>query len=110
MSHPTFPLVINCVAYERDGQWQAFSLQFGLAAQEDSFDAAKRKLDRMISAYVYDALVGEDREHAEELLSRRATSSVYVCYYLAKVMHVLRRSFSAKTFAEPVRLAPQTAL
>jgi len=76
-------LTVRCIVEPKNGQWQAFSLEFGLAAQADSMEDAKRRLDLMIRSYVYDALVGEDREHAHELLLRRATWRVYFRYYMA---------------------------
>ena len=47
-------------------------MEFGLAAQGESCGDAKKRLDRMIHSYLYDALVGKDKAHQEELLKRRA--------------------------------------
>ena len=100
-------LVVRCLATERDGQWQAFSLEFGLAAQADSFPEAKRKLDRMIRSYLYDALSGEDRQHAWELMRRRAHPRIYLLYYFVAAAHALRRCMEVKLFAEPMSLQPK---
>jgi hypothetical protein len=78
-------LLVRCFAVEEAGQWQAFSLQFGLAAQADSFPEAKQKLESMIDSYLFDALAGEDRKHASELLARRAPASVYLRYYVGVI-------------------------
>lgn len=43
----------------------------------------------MIRTYVYDALVGEDREHAWELLQRKAHPRVYLLYYFARAARVM---------------------
>jgi hypothetical protein len=102
-------LVVRCVAQSVDeSQWQAFSLEFGLAAQADSFVEARSKLDGMIQDYLYDALVGEDREHAAELLSRKAPWWVFARYYYADllagigaVIHRSKRTRRLKTFGEP---------
>jgi predicted RNase H-like HicB family nuclease len=80
----SLPFVIRCVLEEADGQWHAYSLEFGLAAQADTEEEAKAKLGNMISSYLYDALAGEDREHAPELLRRRASPEVYAKYYVSK--------------------------
>jgi hypothetical protein len=76
--------VVRCLLERKGNQWQAFSLEFGLAAQGESAQEVKRKLESMIEWYVRDALVGEDREHAYELLVRRkARWPIFLRYYLA---------------------------
>ena len=68
---------------EHDGNvWVASCLDFCLAAQGESFEEAKEKLEDMISEYVYDATVGEDRDHAYILLTRKAPFISFVRYYL----------------------------
>jgi hypothetical protein len=81
-----FPLLVRCLLEQNGNYWQAFSLEFGLAVQANTKQEAKRKLEIMIYSYLFDALVGEDRDHAEELLRRRATPSVYVKYYACKAI------------------------
>ena len=79
-------LVVRCLLESSGDQWQAFSLEFGLAAQGASDQEAKRKLESMIEWYVRDALIGEDRAHAYELLVRRkARWPIFLRYYLAWV-------------------------
>jgi hypothetical protein len=88
-------------------QWQAFSLEFGLAAQGASAQEAKRKLESMIEWYVRDALVGEDREHAYELLVRRkARWPIFLRYYLAwAASHVVMVGTKfGKIYSEPLPL------
>lgn len=108
----TLGLTIRCIVERRSDQWQAFSLEFGLAAQGDSMPDAKRRLDSMIRSYVHDALVGEDREHAHELLTRRATWPVIFRYYLCSV---LCKSDGAKSdhgsvYRDPIPLEPKPIL
>lgn len=105
-------LIVHCL-YERKGdQWQAFSLEFGLAAQADSYQEAERKLDQMVRWYVFDALVGEDREHAAELMARKAAGEVYLKYYITLLSKLLRRLFGGKneatrgTYERPLPLTP----
>jgi predicted RNase H-like HicB family nuclease len=99
-------LIVHCIAERKGEYWQAFSLEFGLAAQADTFSEAKRRLDSMIGSYLHDALVGEDREFAEDLLSRKATWGVYAKYYraamLEKVAAVWGKSQDLTRFSEPV--------
>jgi hypothetical protein len=103
-------MFVRCVIERiEDGQWQAFSLEFGLAVQANSASEARVRLDRMIYSYVSDALIGEDREHADELLSRRATTRVYLLYYRAKLRALLGRNGSSgqKAFRESLALEPR---
>jgi hypothetical protein len=106
-------LIIHCLAERKQGYWQAFSLEFGLAVQADTLPDAKRRLESMIVSYVYDALVGEDREHASDLLNRKATWSVYAKYYLADAFSYANRIWGASkdriVFNEPVPLHPACA-
>ena len=112
-SHEVSPprLLVRCFAEKKGGQWQAFSLEFGLAVQGDSKAEVKAKLDSVIESYLRDALVGEDREHAYELLSRKATWPVYVKYYLIKTILLVTTSTSAGTdrlaYREPWPLEPR---
>jgi hypothetical protein len=102
-------LFVRCFAesFDDDRQWQAFSLEFGLAAQGASMGEVKAKLEAMIQDYLYDALAGEDREHAHELLTRRAHWRIYARYYTAVALHNIWRSMSSvKIFSESVPLIP----
>ena len=65
-------IYLRCYVEPSGGQWQAFCVDLDLAAQAESFAEAKEKLDRIINYYVYDALEGEDKAHAESLLCRKA--------------------------------------
>lgn len=99
-------LILRCYAEKEGDQWQAFCLDLSLAAQASSFDDAKNKLEHMIREYVYDALVGKDREHAGALLNRRAPFSYWVRYYcylaLCKVGSVHKEI--RRLFKEPLPL------
>ncbi len=84
--------VIRCIA-EREAPdlWVAVCLDFDLAAQGDSLDDARRRLDIMLNEYVEDALTGEDRDHAETLLNRRAPWRYWLRFYWFSVVDRLRR-------------------
>lgn len=102
-------LILKGFAESKDGYWQAFCLDFDLAVQGDSFEDVKRKMDSMISEYVHDALVGEDKEHAAQLLTRRAPLSLYLKYYLIS-MHVSlhhAKNGVKRLLNEPVPLTPK---
>jgi hypothetical protein len=74
-------LFLRCYAEKVGNQWQGFCLDLSLAVQGDTFAEVKDKLEAMIGEYVYDALVGEDREYAEQLLTRRAPLRDRLKYY-----------------------------
>jgi hypothetical protein len=106
-------LIVHCLFEKKGDQWQAFSLEFGLAAQADSYVEASRKLEAMARSYVYDALVGEDKEHAVVLLARKATFEVYMKYYAILAAALLRKIFgrgrdgsNRGTYESPMPLMP----
>jgi hypothetical protein len=107
-------LIVRCLAERKDNYWQAFSLEFGLAVQGESLPDVKRRLESMILSYVSDALNGEDREHAYELLTRKATLNVYAKYYFADLLSRAERIWGASNntvlFSEPLPLAPVCTL
>jgi hypothetical protein len=105
-------LVVRCLIERVGDQWQEFSLEFGLAVQGESCLNVRRKLASMIECYVPDALCGEDREHAYELLvHRKATWRVYLRYYRVWLaLHVaafMRASNDAMIYREPLPLEPK---
>ncbi|MGH8490532.1 MAG: DUF1902 domain-containing protein [Gammaproteobacteria bacterium] len=79
-------LLLRCYAERVGNQWQAFCLDLSLAAQGDTFIEVKEKLEAMVAEYVYDALAGEDREYAEQLLARRAPPRDWLKYYWYRVL------------------------
>jgi hypothetical protein len=102
---------VRCLIERRGDFWQAFTLEFGLAVQASSLREAKQKLDRVIQSYVYDALTGEDREHAEILLSRKATLNIFIRYHFYKLLSRVRANSDGpkehKVYSEPLALEPK---
>jgi predicted RNase H-like HicB family nuclease len=90
-------LIVKCYAEQEGDCWVAVCLSFNLAAQGDSFEEVKTKLEAMLAEYVYDALAGEDKPYAGQLLSRRAPLSTWFKYYFIKlkiaVLHSAERVF-----------------
>lgn len=102
-------LRLKCLAEQKEHYWQAFCLDLNLAVQGDSFDEVKTKLEHIIKSYVYDALVGEDKEFISQLIPRRAPASIWLKYYKAVLMHrVFRTIDGITTFIEPLPLVPQS--
>lgn len=102
-------LLLRCYANKRDDQWQAFCIDLSLAVQGETFPEVKQKLESMMLEYVYDALAGEDKEFAEQLLSRKAPLYQRATYHLIRVGHHvgLLRDGLHKLFKEPMPLVPQ---
>lgn len=102
---------MRCIIERRRDVWEGFSLEYGLAVEGTSAQDVQRRIETMISSYLFDALMGEDREHAELLLSRRATIGVYFRYYLYKIGSDLRPSHGGpsdhKAFRAPLALEPR---
>jgi hypothetical protein len=100
-------LMLRCIAEPVGDQWQAFCIDFDLAAQGSSFEDAKQRLDDQIRSYVHDALVGEDKEHADVLLFRRAPLPMVVRFHVGLVwqnMHSgMQRFFKEAIPMEPAR-------
>lgn len=101
-------LIVRGYAEKHDDLWVAVCIDFGLAAQADSLAEARRKLDEQIKEYVYDALVGEDREFAGQLLTRRASLAQVLRYHvimLALKFHAWRNG-NRRAFEEQLPLVP----
>lgn len=84
-------LMLRCYAERKDSLWLAYCLDFSLAAQADTLDEAKTKLEAQIREYVHDALAGVDRPHAPLLLTRRAPWAYWFKYWLAGIAMWLAR-------------------
>nr|VFJ89039.1 MAG: hypothetical protein BECKLFY1418A_GA0070994_100623 [Candidatus Kentron sp. LFY] len=77
---------LHCYIEKKHGIWQAFCLDFMLAAQGESFEESREKLKSMVKEYIDDAKHGENQKYAEQLLSRRAPVRYWWKYYLYKAL------------------------
>jgi hypothetical protein len=102
-------LILHCLGRKEGDQWVVMSLEFSLAAQADTLDQAKQLLQSQILEYLRDALVGQDREHAEELLARRAPLKYWAIYWLARCIRGIGNHKLVKTFRQTMPLAPTHA-
>lgn len=82
------PFHVRCYAKREQGLWVAVCIDLCLAAQGDSIDEVKRKLEAQINEYVHEALT-IDREHAKQLLSRKAPLFSRLEYYWIRVQQRL---------------------
>ena len=99
-----YPLVFRCYAERHGDQWLAYCIDLTLAVQGDSFQDVRQRLDEQIVSYVYDAIAGEDQQHAAYLLTRKAPLRLRYRYYVLASLqriHALRDSLQeriGKTF------------
>lgn len=101
-------LILRCFAVREDGMWSAMCIDLCLAAQSESYEEARVKLHAQICEYVYDALCGDDREHAEYLLTRKSPLSIRWRYYLARAAGGLLtwRRVVLRLFTETLPMQP----
>ncbi len=100
-------LLLRCYAKkEPDGQWSAVCLDLCLAAQGDSFEEARKKLEAQIAEYIHDATVGEDQAYAGDLLKRKAPLGQWVEYYWYELKSLITRDSQHRPFDETLPLVP----
>ena len=75
-------VLLHCIVKKENGYWSARCLDFTLYAVGDSLEDVKTKLCVQINEYLYDALEGEDKRFAAELLLRKAPLRDWVTYYI----------------------------
>lgn len=79
-------LILRCYCEEKGNVWQAFCIDLNLAAQGSSFQDSKNKLHKQIVSYLNDALTGEDRKYAAQLLSRKSPVAFRIKYHFYKFL------------------------
>ena len=77
--------ILRCYAEKKDGIWQAFCIDLNLAAQGETHDEVRTKLHQQIVSYLYDALEGEDKEYATQLLDRKAPMVFRIKYAFYRI-------------------------
>ena len=85
-------LFVRVYGERQHDQWTLMCLDFSLAVQAETLPDAKAKLDQQIRMYLVDALVGQDREHAEDLLCRRAPLQYWLKFYWHYTMMKFREA------------------
>ncbi len=101
-------LILRCYAEKKDSIWQAFCIDLNLAVQGETRDEVRVKLQRQISSYLYDALEGEDKEYAAQLLSRKAPIVFRAKYAFYKILINFHKAKNGMNhiFNEIIPLAP----
>lgn len=97
-------LLLRFYAERKGSQWQAFCIDLDLAAQGDSLQEVQKKIVLMAVSYVVDAF-GQDREHADVLLSRKAPLRNRLRYqWLHLQNRVVRAAKNHLAFERPLPL------
>jgi hypothetical protein len=86
---PRIPQYLHLVARHLDGQWVVACLDFDLAAQDDTLEAAKRRLIDQVYSYVEEALTMDDGAYADQLLSRRAPLHDWLLFRVGMIIRGL---------------------
>jgi predicted RNase H-like HicB family nuclease len=98
-------LLLHVYGECQDGQWTLMCLDFTLAVQGDSLAEAEQLLKEQIEMYVREATIGQDAEHAEVLLKRKAPLKYWLKYYLFRTKETIthrRDSHIAKSSSIPM--------
>ena len=99
-------LLLKIYGEKNGDQWSLVCLDFSLAAQGSSHAEAKAILESQIREYLVDA-IGEDREHAPELLSRRAPMIYWIKWWIGYVCKKLGGTpRGSEAFREAMPLRP----
>ncbi len=77
--------LLRCFIKQENNQWVAVCIDLNLAAQADTCNDAKLKLEGMINFYIQEALT-VDIDYKEQLLSRKAPFSLILEYYFAVLL------------------------
>ena len=86
-------LLVRCLAQRKGDLWEAFSIDFGLAAQADTLEEARQKLESQIFDYLHGIFCGDDRAFAEQLLTRKAPLPIRIKYAFAWLTSAWQRYF-----------------
>lgn len=99
-------LVLPCYAeQESDGSWFAICLELNLYARGDNFQEARSKLNRLIRAYLQEA-VSKHADYISDLIPRRAPFYFWARYYLIKALSSIHRLASKQEFKLPLPVVP----
>jgi predicted RNase H-like HicB family nuclease len=94
---------------ENEGYWAAYCLDFTLYATGETPEEAMGKLRVIVNEYLTDALVGEDQQYADDLLSRRASWRDWARFYwLSFLQHCrqIKDKLRLTAFSLPVQEPP----
>ena len=74
-------LILRCYGQKRGGTWYGVCLELNIAAEADSLNELKNKINSMILSYIEAACDTEDKPSIPFLLRRRAPITDWCRYY-----------------------------
>lgn len=77
---PKNQLSFRCFSKKEEDQWVSACIDLNLAAQADTQEESRRKLESMIKTYVYEAHTVHSK-YKDQLLNRKAPLSILFEYY-----------------------------
>lgn len=86
-------LSLRCFAELKDGYWQAFCIDLGLAVQADTCEEVQQKLHAQVNDYLKDIFEGEDRPYAAQLLLRKSPWQIRARYHRYQLQYKLVKAF-----------------
>ncbi|HGJ5874824.1 DUF1902 domain-containing protein [Arsenophonus apicola] len=85
---------LHCMIYPQGNVYVAACLDLSLAAQADSLDEARKKLEEQIDSYLLEA--HSELEYTEELLKRKAPLSMWLRYISIYMKCIFNRIITGK--------------
>ncbi len=106
----TQQLLLRCFAQQDGSQWVAVCVDLNLAAQADTCKEAVTKLNRQMVCFVRDALSGDDRPYAAQLLNRKAPLDLLLRYHWIAFKQAIHTAHErCRSFLQPMPLVPAGA-
>lgn len=93
---------IRFFAYQTsEGLWVAHCIDLSLAAQADTFEEVKEKLDEQVRDFVEYVNAQEDEAFREQLICRKAPFATRAHYWFAVVANKLNLAMSSRSSGVP---------
>lgn len=99
---------LHVIVQYHDEYWSARCLDFTLYSVGNTAEEAKEKLSIEINDFLYEALEGQDKAFAVQLLLRRAPWYEWALFYIVSILqkfHVFRKRIG-ETFKQSVPHGP----
>lgn len=99
---------LHIIVQKHDGYWSARCLDFTLYSVGNTAEEAKEKLAIEIDDFLYEAIEGQDKEFAVQLLLRRAPLRDWVIFHVVSLLQHCRvfSKWIGETFKQSVPHGP----
>ena len=108
MGNKPHHFVLRCYGYkDKRGKWYGVCLELNLAAEANSVDELRKKLNEMIGSYIDTVLDTGDKASIPDLFRRRAPLMDWLYYGIIRLNQYIRQIPDKMTFDEiiPFNLA-----